>query len=536
MNRIPTIILTGASGLIGRTLLEEWKHDYRIFAIARRTQQECEAPFHPNIAWMRADISDQNRIGEVFREIATAGGADMVFHLAAYYDFSGERHPEYTTTNVVGTQNILRLSQELHPRLFVFSSSVAACPFPTANDTVREDTPPSGDHIYSWSKREGERLIMDPGNTMHSCIVRLGAVFTDWCEYPPLYTMLQTWLSGSWKSRILAGKGESAVPYIHMRDIISFFRRVAESAEKLPHKSIVQACTNGATSHRSLYHLATRHFYGEERKPIYMPAAAIVPGLHALRLLGRVTGNMPFERPWMLRYVDQKLNVDASRSFELLDWRPNPRHAIDRRIRYLLEHLKAEPHLWHLKNLRATLKDRDRAELHVYHKLATSEDRITASAINAIYTDQKNSDRCAALRSMDKNEVTWFLRMLYRLLLTSIQSGNTLLVCNYFEISSPGRIAAGYRPGDLIVLLQTLNEAIHRDTAAWGEPMPSKTVLHHSITMPLDLAIDEIEFQSDNVKSTERQPRQALEGSPAADDSARRQLEETIWNCLVMRK
>ena len=536
MKRIPTIILTGASGLIGRTLLDEWKNDFRIFAVARRTQQECEAPVHPNIAWMRADISDKARISEVFREISTAGGADFIFHLAAFYDFSGERHPEYYTTNVEGTHNVLELSQEIRPRLFVFSSSVAACPFPPPNEYVREDTPPSGEHIYSWSKREGERLIMDPRNTICSCIVRLGAVYTDWCEYPPLYTMLQTWLSGSWKARILAGKGESAVPYIHMRDIISFFRRLIESAEILPQKTIVQACTNGATSHRTLYELATRHFYGEERKPIFMPALAIIPGLHALRLIGKVTGNIPFEQPWMLRYIDEKLTVDASRTYDLLSWRPNPRHAIDRRIRYLLEHLKSEPHMWHLKNLRASVKERDRVELRIYRKLSMLEDSVTVAAINAIFEDHQNGDRFAALRSMDKNEVTWFVRMLYRLLLTSVHTGNTLLLCNYFEISSSGRFAAGYSPDHLIAVLQALNKAIHRDTIEWGEPRPQKTALHHYITMPIELAIDEIEFQRENVKTTEREPRSGTDSVPAPDDNARRQLEETIWNCLVMRK
>lgn len=536
MKRTPTIILTGASGLIGRTLLDDWKNSFRIFAIARRTQQECEAPVHPNIAWMRADISDQVRISEVFREIATAGGADFVFHLAAFYDFSGERHPEYYTTNVVGTRNVLELSQEVRPRLFVFSSSVAACPFPPPNKSIREDTSPSGEHIYSWSKREGERLIMDPQNTIRSCIVRLGAVYTDWCEYPPLYTMLQTWLSGSWKSRILAGRGESAVPYIHMRDIVSCFRRIVDSVETLPHKTVVQACTNGATSHRTLFEHATRYFYGEERQPIFMPAIAIIPGLHALRLIGRVTGNMPFEQPWMLRYVDEKLNVDASRTYDLLNWTPNPRHAIDRRIRYLLEHLKSEPQLWHLKNLRASLKERDRVELRIYRKLSMLEDSITAATINAIFEDHQNADRFASLRSMDKNEVTWFVRMLFRLLLTSIHTGNTLLVCNYFEISSSGRFAAGYRPDDLIEVLQALNKSIHHDAIEWGDPRLQGTALHQFITMPIELAVDEIEFQRESVKTTEGEAGARAEPSPVPDDNARRQLEETIWNCLVMRK
>ncbi|HTY35839.1 MAG TPA: NAD(P)-dependent oxidoreductase [Bacteroidota bacterium] len=535
MNHTPTIVLTGASGLIGRTLLDEWKNDFRIFAVARRTQQECEAPVHSNIAWMRADVSDHGRISEVFREIATAGGADFVFHLAAYYDFSGERHPEYYTTNVKGTQHVLGLSQDLHPRLFVFSSSVAACPFPAPNDAVREDTPPSGEHIYSWSKREGERLIMDQANAIRSCIVRLGAVYTDWCEYPPLYTLLQTWLGNSWKARILAGKGESAVPYIHMRDIISFFHRLIETADSLPQKTVLQACTTGSTSHRMLFQLATRHFYGEERQPIFMPAAAIVPGLHALRLAGKVTGNVPFEQPWMLRYVDEKLTVDASRTYTLLNWKPNPRHAIERRIRYLLEHLKAEPHLWNLKNLRASLKERDRVELRIYQRLLLVEDRVIAEAVSSIF-DTQNAIRYASLRSMDRNELTWFVRMLFRLLLTSIHSGNTLLVCNYFEISSSGRFAAGYTPDDLIAVLRSLDGAILRDSIDWGEPRPPRTALHHSVTMPIELAIDEIEFQRESASSRQEATGREAPKAPTPDDIARRQLEETIWNCLVMRK
>jgi NADP-dependent 3-hydroxy acid dehydrogenase YdfG len=56
--KIPTVIITGASGFVGRNLLDDLKNDHRIFAIARRSQEECNAPIHPNIAWIRADISE----------------------------------------------------------------------------------------------------------------------------------------------------------------------------------------------------------------------------------------------------------------------------------------------------------------------------------------------------------------------------------------------------------------------------------------------------------------------------------------------
>ncbi len=126
----PALIVTGASGFVGRHLLEELKDEYRIFAIARRSQRECGAPVHPNIAWMQVDIGDSEGLARTFREIASAGGARVLLHLAAYYDYAGEHRPEYRRTNVEGTQHVLELAQGLQLERFVFASSVAACEFP----------------------------------------------------------------------------------------------------------------------------------------------------------------------------------------------------------------------------------------------------------------------------------------------------------------------------------------------------------------------------------------------------------------------
>ncbi len=533
MRHIPTIVITGASGLIGRTLLDEWKNDCRIFAIARRSQQECGAPIHPNIAWMRADVSDIERLGEKFREIATAGGADLIFHLAAFYDFSGERHPEYYSTNVIGTRNVLHLAADLNPRLLLFASSVAACEYPPEGDSIDENTPPDGEHIYSWSKREGEKLIRDPKNTVRSCIVRLGAVYTDWCEYPPLYALMLSWLKSNWKSRILAGKGETAIPYIHIRDILGFFTHVIENIDSIPDKSILQACTCGSTSHRELFELATRHYFGEMKRPMFMPVFAARFGLNMLRFLGRITGEIPFEHPWMLSHVDRRLNVDASRTYRLLNWSPNPRHALERRIRYLIAHFKTEPLVWHSTNLRASRKERERPELRIYHMLAMLEETVSEAALVSLLL--RNDQHTGRLRAMERNETLWFTRMLYRLLLTSIHSGNTMLLRNYFEISSEGRIAAGYGTDELIAILSALNEAILLNAAGWDEPRPSKTTLHHCITTPIEFAIDEIEFQRESGMAIHGTGERSG-GETAETDDARKQLEETIWNCLVQRR
>jgi hypothetical protein len=73
---------------------------------------------------------------------------------------------------------------------------------------------------------------------------------------------LNTWLGHSWEASILAGKGESAIPYIHIRDIVSFFRTLLLKHERIRPAQLLVACSKGCTDHEMLFTLATRYFYG----------------------------------------------------------------------------------------------------------------------------------------------------------------------------------------------------------------------------------------------------------------------------------
>ena len=339
----PLIIITGASGFVGRHVLDDLKEECRIFAIARRSQHECHAPVHPNIAWIRADIGDYESIAKAFREIATAGGADYLLHLAAFYEFAAVDHPEYVRTNVEGTRHVLKLAQELGLKRFIFVSSVAACSFPPEGGALDETSPPDGRHKYAWSKKQGEQMVRSSAHEVPSCIVRLAAVYSDWCEYPPLYVFLNTWLGHSPKSNILAGQGESSVPYIHIRDLVSFFRQVLRQHEKLNPGEVLIASSQGSTTHKALFAQATRYYYGQVKRPILLPRFLCGIGLCLTYLWGRLTGNPPFERPWMYRYINLQLNVDSSRTCLRLDWSPDSRYLIERRLPFLVERLKSEP-------------------------------------------------------------------------------------------------------------------------------------------------------------------------------------------------
>jgi nucleoside-diphosphate-sugar epimerase len=286
---------------------------------------------------------------EVFYRIRELGGAEIMLHLAGYYDFTGEEHLEYERTNVVGTRNVLELAVPLNLKRLFFTSSVAACPFPPPGGAVTEDTPPTAPPPYSRSKRAGEEMLFEYKDKIPSCILRLAAIFSNWCEYEPLYNFLETWFSSGlrgWNSRILGGRGQWAIPYLHVRDLVQFCLKVVEKCDAVQPFSVLQGCPNGCTTHLELFQEATRCYYGTARRPVYVPKPMARLGIIMREYLGRVTGQMPFERRWMGEYIDLKLNIDATRTHRRLEWQPRPELDILNCIPNMVRNRQNHPQEW----------------------------------------------------------------------------------------------------------------------------------------------------------------------------------------------
>ena len=235
-----------------------------------------------------------------------------MIHLAAYYDFTGEEHPEYYRTNVQGLRNILDLSGLVGTRHFIFSSSVAASAFPAPAAALTETSLADGKHIYAKTKRIGEDMLAEYRDVFRSVIVRFAALFSDWCEYPPLYMFLDTWLSSRWNRRVLGGMGQSAIPYLHVHEVPRFFSCLIDRLPDLAPGQVVIASPDGAVSHLALFKVATREYLGHRVKPLFMPKPLCGPGIRVRDLLGRVLGERPFERTWMAEYIDQQMTVNAA--------------------------------------------------------------------------------------------------------------------------------------------------------------------------------------------------------------------------------
>lgn len=348
----PAMIVTGATGFLGGQLVRQLRKEYRIYALGRRSPQEAGVPEGAGIRWFRVDIADRDRLGEVFRFIAESGGAHQLLHMAAYYDFTGDDSPEYERTNVQGTKNLLELSEPLKLRKFIFASSVAACPFPGPGQALTETTPPEAPFPYARSKRAGEAMLRDSRDRVPSTIVRIAAVFSDWCEYEPLDEFLGTWCSRRWNARVLGGRGESAVPYLHVDDLLSCFLRVVEKGDALEPAEVLIASPEGATTHAELFRETTRAFHGSPRRALHVPPPLAAVGIRAREWWGRRRGRLPFERSWMVPYIDRQLRVTNAVTRRRLDWAPNPDLHVLSRLPVLLRNMTDHPDEWKLRGRR----------------------------------------------------------------------------------------------------------------------------------------------------------------------------------------
>jgi threonine 3-dehydrogenase len=177
----PVVLVTGANGEIGRSLLERLHATGRYSVVTvdltplpERFRSLCVETYAGNI--MDRYLLDQ---------IAAHHEIEVVFHLAALLSTRGERDPELAhQVNVEGTLHLLRVAQNQSQRLgravrFIFPSSIAVYGLPSLEEKaragrVKEDAANLPITMYGCNKLYCEHL----GRYFTSYYRQLGALAT----------------------------------------------------------------------------------------------------------------------------------------------------------------------------------------------------------------------------------------------------------------------------------------------------------------------------------------------------------------------
>ncbi len=493
---LPGILLTGASGFVGRNFIKAATGKFRFFCIARRSMEDAGVQKDPNLRWTQVDIGDWDRLKDIIQRIKDRGGVDYTVHFAGYYDFSNKNHPEYLTTNVIGTRNILEVSKQVAIKRFLFASSLAACRFPPDGEAITEQSPPDADFPYAWSKREGEKLVAEYARLFPCTIIRMAAVFSDWCEYPPLYTFLNDWLSGGLKSRVIGGRGLSAVPYIHVQDLARCCLRVIEKSPDLPRLCTYNASPSGSTSHLELFKTATRFYFHKTMQPLCLPRQLLAPMIVVNQLLCRLRGRQAFAHLWMLGYLDKKLNVDASRTQRDLAWQPTPRKSIARRLLFLIENMKNNPELWRIWNEAMLRKAPQRPLLALQETMYAVLVEARDSMINEIIQHMTDAENKACLCMQQEYApplMPLYVKLAYQLIVTVLKTRNRPMMRQYAKTIAFRPLVRWLGLRNLSDCMFVIGNLITDNLRSRPEFKQKKQKSDEFIAMTIHLAIDQIE-------------------------------------------
>jgi hypothetical protein len=137
---------------------------------------------------------------------------------------------------------------------------------------------------------------------------------------------------------------------------------------------------------------------------------------------------------------------------------------------------------------------------------------------------------------MDPSEREWYVRLLYRLLLNSVQNSNRMLLLNYLAMTARRRFELGFTGEELCQLLDLLGEQTRSALARKRELTGFERELHERVSVPLELGKDEILDQWERWGREEASLPSGEAEAAAPPPSGQEQLAETIWQCLVQRR
>jgi UDP-glucose 4-epimerase len=207
-----TVLVTGASGLVGRQVVERLANaDEAPFVVAFDLREPEPSGRHEGVVYETGDIRDPS-IAKLFERFAV----DTAVHLAAVVTPGPEssRALEYSI-DVEGTHNVADACVQTGVRQFVYTSSGAAYGFHADNPVpLRESDPLRGNEIfaYAWHKRLAEEYLAqlrDEHPELTQLIFRVGTILGEHVASP---------ITALFERRAVVGVVGSDAPFVLVWD------------------------------------------------------------------------------------------------------------------------------------------------------------------------------------------------------------------------------------------------------------------------------------------------------------------------------
>ncbi|MGP9800259.1 vitamin K epoxide reductase family protein [Rheinheimera sp. NSM] len=343
----PIVLITGAGGNIGSALTNSLLPDYQVVGMDKEAADGVLA----------ADLTSADSLALAFRDFGEQYGEHIaaVIHLAAYFDFSGEKSLLYEEVNVKGTEKLLAALAGFQVERFIYSGTMLVHKPVSPGEVVSEATPIAPKWAYPQSKAATEEVIRQCRNGIPCTFLHLAGIYSDDSAVPTLSHQMARIYEHDLKSHLYAGDLNAGQSFIHQDDMTEVFRRCVERRNELPEDCTILAGEPEVLSYSELQNQLGKLIHGEQTwRTISLPQPVAQAGawlqLKAEPVIPDAIdhGEKPFIRPFLIELASDHYALDISRASQLLDWQP--KHAIQKKLPQMVRQLKKDPHAWYKKN------------------------------------------------------------------------------------------------------------------------------------------------------------------------------------------
>jgi UDP-glucose 4-epimerase len=337
-----TVLITGASGFIGTALIARLRKQYYIIGIDKVLHKDRDS----SVLWYKVDISDKKHLNETLREIKekVSSKIDYVFHLATYYDMLNEENEMYRKTNENGTRYLLDNLIDFDVNNFIFTSSTTVMKPSIDGEKLGENSSLTSTFYYGKSKIEGEKIVLEKKEKIRTTILRLSGVYSNNCRLIPLANQIAfIWRKG-FGYKILPGKAEGGISYVHIEDVLDAFEKTIFMFKEIPSGSILIVSEDEYVPINNLYNQIFCEIYGKKLNPIHPPKWIVCVFVYITNLIYNILGTGFFFKPWMINLSDKKYRFDIDNAKRMLNWQP--RFLLKEYMKVIIKTLKNDPKRW----------------------------------------------------------------------------------------------------------------------------------------------------------------------------------------------
>ncbi|MCE3246350.1 MAG: polymerase subunit epsilon [Microvirga sp.] len=349
-DRRPIVLITGATGNLGRSLGKALASDYRTVGLDLAAEGA-------DFAVLEVDFTSDASIELAFRKFRDRFGSQIasVIHLVAYFDFTGEENPLYQSVTVEGTRRLLRALQEFEVEQFVYSSTMLVHAPCRPGERIDEHQPIDPRWAYPKSKAAAEDVIRAEHKQIPYVILRLAGVYDEHAMVPTMAQQIARIYERDFQSHFYSGNTLVGQSMLHRADMLDAFRRTIDRRDALPPETEILIGEADAMGYEALQDELGRLLHGEDNWPtLRLPKVVASAGAWAQAELEPIIpdvidrGEEPFIKPFMVAMADDHYALDVRRARNLLGW--EPRHRLKDELPRLAAALKEDPAGWYKAN------------------------------------------------------------------------------------------------------------------------------------------------------------------------------------------